>query len=72
VEDKKQSFGTVKWFDKEKGWGFISCNGKDHFVHHSDIIGNGFKLLISGQNVKFNQEPSKKGMLAKNVSIVID
>ena len=61
--------GTVKWFNKEKGFGFITCNeGKDYFVHFSGIQGDGFKSLEEGQNVSFKVEEGDKGLLAKEVS----
>ncbi len=46
--------GTVKWFNKEKGFGFVTCEeGKDYFVHFTGIIGDGFRTLEEGQNVSF-------------------
>ena len=60
--------GTVKWFNDQKGYGFITPeNGKDVFVHHSAIQGEGFKTLAEGQKVEFNIEQGPKGEQATNV-----
>lgn len=65
--------GTVKWFNEEKGFGFIAGNnGQDYFVHWSDIVGNGFKRLNEGQQVGFDTEDSEKGPQAMNVFILED
>ncbi len=61
--------GTVKWFNAEKGYGFISQeNGEDVFVHYSSITGNGFKSLDEGQRVAFDVTPGRKGPQASNVT----
>jgi CspA family cold shock protein len=61
--------GTVKWFNAEKGFGFITGeNGKDVFVHFSSIQGNGFKSLDEGQNVSFDITQGNKGDQATNVN----
>lgn len=53
--------GTVKWFNKEKGFGFITDeNGNDVFVHFSAIVGEGFKSLEEGQKVTFDTEADPK------------
>ena len=54
--------GTVKWFNAEKGYGFISNDdgGEDVFVHFSAIMGDGFKTLDEGQKVTFETEPDPK------------
>ena len=61
--------GVVKWYNKEKGYGFISGNdGTDVFVHHSQIKENGHeKDLNEGQDVSFSIEDSPKGPMATNV-----
>ncbi|MBF0569460.1 MAG: cold-shock protein [Candidatus Omnitrophica bacterium] len=60
--------GKVKWFNDQKGFGFITPeNGKDVFVHHSEIQGEGRKSLIEGQEVEFEIVSGPKGEQAKNV-----
>ena len=58
--------GTVKWFNSEKGFGFITAeNGNDVFVHFSAIQGDGFKTLEEGQTVTFDVEEGQRGPQAK-------
>lgn len=60
--------GTVKFFNSEKGFGFISREqGDDVFVHYSNIAGDGYKSLDEGQVVEFDVAPGRKGEEAKNV-----
>ncbi len=60
--------GTVKFFNEQKGYGFISREqGDDVFVHYSNIQGSGFKTLQEGQRVEFDVGPGKKGEEAQNV-----
>ena len=60
--------GTVKWFNAEKGYGFISVeNGNDVFVHFSAIQGDGFKTLDEGQAVEFDITEGNRGPQASNV-----
>ena len=61
--------GTIKWFNDEKGYGFISREaGDDVFVHFSAIQGDGFKTLEEGQSVTFDVEKGDRGLQAANVS----
>ena len=60
--------GTVKWFNDQKGFGFIAReDGDDVFVHHSAISGGGFKSLAEGQRVEFTITQGQKGPAAANV-----
>lgn len=60
--------GTVKWFSNQKGYGFIATeDGKDVFVHHTVIKGEGYKTLQEGQAVEFDIVQSPKGEQASNV-----
>ena len=60
--------GTVKFFNAEKGFGFISREqGDDVFVHYSNIQGDGYKSLSEGQHVEFDVAPGRKGEEAQNV-----
>ena len=60
--------GKVKWFNAEKGYGFITtAEGKDVFVHYSAIQGEGFKTLDEGQEVEFDITESDRGPQAANV-----
>jgi CspA family cold shock protein len=61
--------GTVKWFNNQKGYGFITPeNGKDVFVHYSSIQGDGFKTLREGDTVEFELTQGPKGEQAVNVA----
>ena len=62
--------GTVKWFNSEKGFGFIEVEGGDVFVHFSAIQGEGFKTLDEGQRVEFEVEEGNRGPQATNVTKV--
>ncbi len=60
--------GKVKWFDNKKGFGFIAADsGQDVFVHHTSIMGEGYKTLNEGEAVTFETIPSDKGLKAQNV-----
>ena len=62
--------GTVKWFNDDKGFGFIAQEdgGQDVFVHHTAIQGNGFKTLAEGEPVEFDLVQGEKGPAAENVA----
>ncbi len=64
--------GTVKFFNNEKGFGFITpSNGeKDVFVHYSNVVGDGFKSLEEGQQVEFDVAQGRKGPEAQNVRVI--
>ena len=67
-----KSTGTVKWFNEEKGFGFITQDngGADVFVHFRAIQSEGFKTLAEGQNVQFSIENGAKGPSAANVTAI--
>ena len=63
--------GTVKFFNNEKGYGFISRDdGDDVFVHYSNIQGSGYRSLEEGQKVEFEVGPGRKGDEAQNVRVI--
>ncbi len=62
--------GVVKWFDSQKGFGFIAGeDGKDVFVHQSNILMTGFRFLDMGQKVRYQVEDTPKGIKAVNVVV---
>ncbi len=62
--------GTVKWFNEDKGFGFIAREGgADVFVHYSAIRGDGIRNLSEGQRVEFNVEQGRKGLQATDVTV---
>ena len=68
---KQQVTGTVKWFNGDKGYGFIEAEeGEDVFVHFSAITGSGYRNLNEGDQVEFETEDSPKGPRAVNVQII--
>ena len=63
--------GTVKWFNNDKGYGFIKrSSGDDLFVHFKSIQSNGFKTLNENQEVEFEVEQGRKGLEAMNVTVL--
>lgn len=63
--------GTVKWFNSDKGFGFIEQeNGSDVFVHFSNIVGTGYKSIAEGQKVKFSITEGEKGLQAEEVTVI--
>jgi CspA family cold shock protein len=66
-----REFGTVKWFNSGKGYGFIEReSGDDIFVHYSAILGEGYRNLEEGQRVEFSVEETAKGLQAASVTVV--
>lgn len=63
--------GKVKWFDGRRGFGFITADNKDYFVHYKSIMGTGFKNITDGQTVSFLLKNGNKGLMADAV-IVLD
>ncbi len=71
LDMSEQVTGTVKWFNDEKGFGFISReDGKDVFVHFSAIQGSGRRTLVEGQQVTMTVIQGQKGPQAENVSVI--
>jgi CspA family cold shock protein len=69
--ERTMAMGTVKWFNAEKGYGFIEReDGDDVFVHYSAIQINGYRTLEEGQRVEFDVGPGKKGEEAQNVRVI--
>ena len=65
--------GNVKWFNNDKGYGFIEyLDGEDIFVHYSAIKQNGYKTLTEGQLVEFDLVQTEKGLQATNVIAVVE
>lgn len=63
--------GIVKFFNSEKGFGFISREGADDvFVHYSNVQGDGYRSLDEGQHVEFDVAPGRKGEEAQNVRVI--
>jgi len=64
----KRATGIVRWFDGSKGYGYISAEGEEIFVHYSAITGNGVKNLLEGDKVEFVMEDSLRGPQAIEVT----
>jgi CspA family cold shock protein len=62
--------GIVKWFDDAKGYGFLTSQGADVFVHQSAIQAEGFRSLSEGQSVEFDVTKGPKGLCAVNVKVI--
>lgn len=62
--------GKVKWFNDSKGFGFITSDDRDYFVHYTEIKKDGFKTVAEGASVEFDVYESDKGAVAKNVRIL--
>ena len=70
-ESSQLTTGTIKFFNADKGFGFISREqGDDVFVHYSNIQGDGYKTLSEGQRVEFDVAPGRKGEEAQNVRVI--
>jgi cold shock protein len=70
-EEVKMTQGTVKWFNGDKGYGFIEVEGgPDVFVHFSAITGGGYRSLDEGQKVEFDITQGQKGPQAENVKVI--
>ena len=71
VYKRQMNKGTVKWFNAQKGYGFITneSTGEDVFVHFSGIAGEGYKSLEEGQNVTFDITEGNRGLQAVNVTV---
>ncbi|HTK31906.1 MAG TPA: cold shock domain-containing protein [Candidatus Saccharimonadaceae bacterium] len=63
--------GTVKWFNDTRGYGFISTEQVEVFVHHSAIEGNGFRTLHEGEQVEFEVKTSERGAEAAHVTRIL-
>jgi CspA family cold shock protein len=71
-KEKKMATGTVKFFNSDKGFGFITpTNGeKDVFVHYSNVVGDGYRSLEEGQQVEYDLAQGRKGPEAQNVRVL--
>ncbi|GHH61112.1 hypothetical protein GCM10018781_06980 [Kitasatospora indigofera] len=71
-EETVMATGTVKWFNSEKGFGFIEQDGggADVFAHYSNIQANGFRELVEGQKVEFDVTQGQKGPQAENIRVI--
>ena len=69
---RPMAVGRVRWFNDRRGYGFIQMNDSEAevFVHHSAIVDQGFRTLVAGQQVQFDLEYGRKGMIARNVQKV--
>ncbi len=67
--DDEMINGVVKWFNDQKGFGFVCSGGKDYFIHFKEIQCDGFKSLKEGDKVCFEPSESPKGSVATNLTI---
>jgi cold shock protein len=68
-EQAQMEKGKVKWFDRKKGYGFVTkADGKDVYVHYSGINGDGYKYLVDGEEVEFDVQEDTRGPKAVNVN----
>lgn len=68
LDQGKKLLGTVKWFNNERGYGFLGrADGPDVFVHYSAIVGDGYRMLREGDSVEFEIVQGQKGLQAANV-----
>jgi CspA family cold shock protein len=73
LEEEMAEVGTVKWFNNDKGYGFIKRDsGEDVFVHHTAIQSSGYRTLNEGEKVEFEVKQGPKGLQAENVRRVGD
>jgi len=72
IKEKHMATGTVKWFNAEKGFGFIAQDGggADVFAHYSNISAQGFRELVEGQQVEFDVTQGQKGLQAENIVLL--
>lgn len=64
--------GQVRWFNDKKGFGFVVSGSKDYFIHHKEILGEGFKTLKEGDKVRFEPAESPKGLVATQLKVCPD
>jgi cold shock protein len=67
---KESLQGVVKWFNREKGFGFLVADKKQYFVHYKEIAMQGFKELKEGQQVCFTTRDTERGVCAENVRVI--
>ena len=68
-DGNKMQNGIVKWFNDQKGFGFVASQGQDFFIHFKEIQSDGFKTLKEGDKVKFTPEQSTKGPVCKGLTL---
>lgn len=70
--NEKMKTGTVKWYDRNKGWGFVTLDGDngDAFVHYSNIKDDILQYITTGQRISFELTPNERGAIAKNIALI--